>query len=86
MSTVSSADGTTIAFTREGQGPPLILVDGAMCSRAFGPMAKLAAQLTPALALAAAKHIPVISRLAVYEPPFIVDDTRPPMPDGFLAS
>jgi pimeloyl-ACP methyl ester carboxylesterase len=35
------------------------------------------------LALAAAKHIPVISKLVVYEPPFIVDDTRPPMPDGF---
>jgi pimeloyl-ACP methyl ester carboxylesterase len=134
MSTVQSADGTTIAFTREGQGPPLILVDGALCSRSFGPMPKLAAQLTSrftvftydrrgrgesgstppysperevddlaalialagdsvfvhgtssgaVLVLAAAKHIPVISKLVVYEPPFIVDDTRPPMPDGFL--
>jgi len=27
MNTVRSADGTTIAYTRAGQGPPLILVD-----------------------------------------------------------
>ena len=47
MSTVRSADGTTIAYTRAGQGPPLILVDGALCSRSFGPMPKLAGQLTP---------------------------------------
>ena len=135
MNTVRSADGTTIAYTRAGQGPPLILVDGALCSRSFGPMPKLADQLTPhftvytydrrgrgesgdtgpyaadrevediealvtlagetvylhgtssgaALALDAAKRLPAIGKLAVYEPPFIVDDTRPPMPDGFLA-
>jgi pimeloyl-ACP methyl ester carboxylesterase len=145
MSTVRSADGTTIAFTKAGQGPPLILVDGALCSRSFGPMPKLAALLTPhftvytydrrgrgasgdtlpyavgrevddiealvelagagegasgddggtvlvhgtssgaALALEAAKRIPAIGRLAVYEPPFIVDDTRSPMPDDYLA-
>ena len=47
MTTVRSADGTTISYTREGQGPPLILVDGALCSRSFGPMPKLAKQLTP---------------------------------------
>src|ERR1700759_4436660 len=47
MSTVRSADGTAIGYTRDGQGPPLILVDGALCSRSFGPMPKLAAQLTP---------------------------------------
>jgi pimeloyl-ACP methyl ester carboxylesterase len=38
----TSADGTCIAFERVGDGPPLILVDGALCSRAFGPMPKLA--------------------------------------------
>jgi pimeloyl-ACP methyl ester carboxylesterase len=135
MTTVRSADGTTIAYSRAGQGPPLILVDGALCSRSFGPMPKLAEALAPhftvytydrrgrgesgdtapyapdrevediealvalagetvylhgtssgaALALAATRRIPAIGRLAVYEPPFIVDDTRPPMPDGFLA-
>ena len=139
MNTVQSADGTTIAFTRAGQGPPLILVDGALCSRSFGPMPKLAAQLTPhftvytydrrgrgasgdtkpyapdrevddiealiaaasgaggmvlvhgtssgaALALEAAKRLPAIGKLAVYEPPFIVDGTRSPIPDDYLAT
>jgi pimeloyl-ACP methyl ester carboxylesterase len=38
---VASTDGTRIAFERHGAGPPLILVDGAMCSRSFGPMPKL---------------------------------------------
>jgi pimeloyl-ACP methyl ester carboxylesterase len=134
MTTVRSADGTVIAYTRAGQGAPLILVDGALCSRSFGPMPKLAKQLTPhftvytydrrgrgasgdtepyapdrevediealvalagdpvylhgtssgaALALEAAKHIRSIAKLAVYEPPFIVDDTRTPMPDDWL--
>jgi alpha-beta hydrolase superfamily lysophospholipase len=131
MNTVRSADGTTIAYTRAGQGPPLILVDGALCSRSFGPMPKLAEQLAPhftvdtydrrgrgdsgdtkpyspdrevedlealaalagdtvylhgtssgaALVLEAAKHIGSVAKLALYEPPFIVDDTRTPMPD-----
>ena len=40
MDTVRSADGTTIAFTRAGQGPPLILVDGALCSRSVRPHAR----------------------------------------------
>lgn len=134
MSTVRSADGTTIAYTRAGQGPSLILVDGALCSRSFGPMPKLAELLAPhftvytydrrgrgasgdtrpyspgrevedlealvalagegvflhgtssgaALALEAAKHIRSIAKLAVYEPPFIVDDSRAPMPDDWL--
>ncbi|HEY4392658.1 MAG TPA: alpha/beta hydrolase [Polyangia bacterium] len=42
MSQVTSKDGTAIAYERVGEGPPLILVDGALCSRAFGPMPKLA--------------------------------------------
>ena len=42
MSTVTSADSTPIAFERSGTGPALILIDGALCSRAFGPSAKLA--------------------------------------------
>lgn len=45
--TVTSKDGTTIAFERTGEGPALILVDGALCSRAFGPMRPLAALLAP---------------------------------------
>jgi pimeloyl-ACP methyl ester carboxylesterase len=42
MSHVTSKDGTTIAYERSGKGPALILVDGALCSRAFGPSPKLA--------------------------------------------
>jgi pimeloyl-ACP methyl ester carboxylesterase len=134
MSTVRSDDGTTIAYDRAGQGPSLILVDGALCSRSFGPMPKLAPLLTPnftvftydrrgrgassdtapyavqrevedlaavvteaggsalvygassgaALAVEAAKHLPAIERLALYEAPFIVDDSRPALPDDYL--
>src|SRR2546423_12645986 len=43
---VRSADGTDIAYTRAGEGPPLVLVDGALCHRAFGPSPKLAPLLT----------------------------------------
>ena len=35
METVTSSDGTTIAFERLGDGPPLIVVCGAMCDRAL---------------------------------------------------
>ena len=39
---VTSRDGTVIAYQQLGNGPALILVDGALCSREFGPMPKLA--------------------------------------------
>lgn len=42
MGRITSSDGTAIAYERLGAGPPLVLVDGALCSRAFGPMPKLA--------------------------------------------
>jgi pimeloyl-ACP methyl ester carboxylesterase len=45
MGRVTSADGTTIAYERSGSGPPVILVDGAMCYRASGPMRPLAEAL-----------------------------------------
>ena len=38
MPVVTSKDGTTIAYSVLGSGPALVLVDGALCSRAFGPM------------------------------------------------
>ena len=47
MTRARSKDGTTIAFERAGRGEPLILVDGALCSRSFGPMPKLAPLLAP---------------------------------------
>ncbi len=46
MPTAISADGTRIAYDRAGSGPALVLVDGAMCHRAAGPMRPLAALLT----------------------------------------
>ena len=47
MTHVRSKDGTPIAFERSGAGPALLLVDGALCSRGFGPARKLAALLAP---------------------------------------
>ncbi|MFI7588285.1 alpha/beta fold hydrolase [Spongisporangium articulatum] len=42
---VTSADGTTIAVEAVGSGPPVVLVDGAMCLRAQGPARPLAEAL-----------------------------------------
>lgn len=47
MQYVTSQDGTAIAYDTTGNGPALILVDGAMCYRGFGPMPELAALLAP---------------------------------------
>jgi pimeloyl-ACP methyl ester carboxylesterase len=47
MKHVTSKDGTAIAYEQAGQGQPVILVDGAMCYRGFGPMAGLSALLEP---------------------------------------
>lgn len=133
MSYVTSRDGTRIAYSAVGSGPALILVDGAMCFRASGPMGPIADALsadftvytydrrgrgesgdTPphsvdrevediaalvaeaggqafvfgissgaALALEAANRNAGIARLALYEAPFVVDDTEEPLPDDF---
>jgi alpha-beta hydrolase superfamily lysophospholipase len=37
--------GATIAFTKTGSGPPLIIVDGAFCYRENGPASELASVL-----------------------------------------
>jgi pimeloyl-ACP methyl ester carboxylesterase len=136
MNTVTSRDGTTIAYERSGDGPPLILVDGALCSRAMGPSRPLAKQLEryftvydydrrgrnesgdtapydvarevedlealiaeaggeayvygissgAALTLEAARRGAPITKLALYEAPVIVDDSRPPVPADFAAT
>ncbi len=133
MSEVRSKDGTRIGFDRTGDGPPVILVDGALCSRTMGPMEALAAQMSDrftvfrydrrgrgesgdtlpyavdreiedlaalidvaggsayvcgvssgaALALEAANRGLPIRKLVLYEAPFIVDDTRPPLLDDY---
>jgi pimeloyl-ACP methyl ester carboxylesterase len=45
MSQITSRDGTKIAFDEIGEGPALVLVDGAMCYRRVGPMPNLAKAL-----------------------------------------
>lgn len=51
MPTITSKDGTSIAYDRSGEGPAVILVDGALCFRTFGPMPGLAALLAPHLSV-----------------------------------
>lgn len=135
-STVTSKDGTVIAYSQIGQGPTLILVDGALCYRQFGPSQALAAQLAShftvimydrrgrgesgdiqpyaverevedlaalldavggtayvsgqssgaGLAIEAANRLPGITKLALYEAPFVVDDTGKPVTQAFLSS
>jgi pimeloyl-ACP methyl ester carboxylesterase len=135
-SRVLSKDGTAIAYERIGAGPLLILVDGALCSRAFGPMKGMAAELMSrftvltydrrgrgesgpgaepysvdrevedlealiaegggtaclfgissgaALALAAAARGLGIQRLAVFEPPFVVEPGGPALDAAWTA-
>lgn len=134
MNTTTSADGTTIAYDRIGSGPALVLVDGALCSRAQGPMPELAGLLqdeftvytydrrgrgdsgdtqpysperevedlaavvaeaggsayaygsssgAALLLRAAAAGVP-ITRLIAFEPPFVVDDSRKPIPADWV--
>lgn len=51
--TTVSHDGTRIAFTKMGSGPPVVLVDGAFCYRENGP--------TPQVAPLLAKHFTVFA-------------------------
>ncbi len=134
MRTVTSKDGTPIAYDQSGQGLALILASAASATRR--DEASLAAALAPyftvyaydrrargdsgdtrpyavarevedidalieeaggsaflfghssgaALALEAARLLPgKITKLALYEPPFFVDETHAPAPKGFAA-
>jgi pimeloyl-ACP methyl ester carboxylesterase len=47
MKKVTSKDGTQIAYNQAGSGPAVVLVDGALCSSAFGPMPSLVKLLEP---------------------------------------
>lgn len=53
MPTVSSADGTTIAYETTGSGPALILVDGASAHRSGGRSREIAAALAGRLTVVA---------------------------------
>lgn len=53
MQTIISKDGTKIACNKSGNGPTVILIDGAFCSMDFGPMPKLVPLLS--------KHFTVIT-------------------------
>ena len=46
MTTLTSADGTRIAYDIVGHGPAVILIDGAMCFRGGGPMRPIAEALS----------------------------------------
>jgi pimeloyl-ACP methyl ester carboxylesterase len=46
MNKVVSKDGTEIAYDKQGQGPAVLLVDGALGYRSFGPMPELAKLLS----------------------------------------
>ncbi|MFF4197797.1 alpha/beta fold hydrolase [Nonomuraea sp. NPDC001831] len=130
---INSADGTPIAYERAGQGPAVILVDGALSFRGSSINGGLAEALAPdftvytydrrgrgesgdtgpyaierevedlaalvkeaggpvrlygtssgaALALAAVQNGLPVERLALYEPPFVVDGTRAPVKDDY---
>jgi len=49
MDTITSHDGTTIAYDRQGEGPTLILVDGALSVHSAGGKSELAKLLAPHL-------------------------------------
>lgn len=132
MRAVTSQDGTRIVFDQSGEGPALILVNGALATRvdAVSVAAALAPYFTvyaydrrgrgdsgdtapyvvereiedleavlnvaggsafvfghssgATLALDAARALPrKIMKLALYEPPFVVDDTHASMPGDF---
>jgi pimeloyl-ACP methyl ester carboxylesterase len=135
METVTSGDGTQIAFDRIGEGPAVILVSGALGHRAFdqstGEVARqLAEQFTVFhydrrgrgdsgdtppyavereledieallaeaggsgslygsssggnLALKAAREGLSVTKLALWEPNFVVDQSRPRLPDDYV--
>ncbi len=74
-----SSDTTPFAVEREVEDL------GAVIGKAGGSASVYAISSGVALALEAANQGLPIERLALYEPPFVVDDSRPPMPDDYLA-
>lgn len=90
MNTATSSDGTTIAYRRVGAGPAIIYVSPAFSYRAFDPrMGQIAELLAPHFTAytydrrgrgESGDTAPyAITRPALYEPPFIVDDSCTPL-------
>ncbi len=76
---------TAIASDRSGEGPLVILMDGAFQHRAIdgagGIVLVFGAWLGGVLAVGG----PSITRLVLSEPALVVDDGRPPLPEGYMA-
>jgi pimeloyl-ACP methyl ester carboxylesterase len=85
---------TVLAYDRRGRGesgntePYAVEREiedlAAVIAEAGGPAFVVAGSSGGPLALDAAAQGVTISKLALYEPPFIVDDTRPPLPDDYV--
>jgi pimeloyl-ACP methyl ester carboxylesterase len=85
---------TVIAIDRRGRGdstdtPPYAIEReiedlAALIDAAGGSAFVLGHSSGAALSLRAAEAGVPIARLAVYEPPLMVDDTRPPIPDDYI--
>lgn len=135
--TVTSADGTVIAYSAWGEGDPIVIIDGATAHRATTPENAAVAELLADgfrvvnhdrrgrgasgdtapytverefedlaavidregggrpvtvfgwssgghLALNAAQAGVPVARLVLFEPPVVVDDSRPPLPDDYV--
>ncbi len=85
---------TVFAYDRRGRGdsgdtapyaPEREIEDiGALLDEAGGSAYLFGHSSGAALALEAAAHGLAVPKLALYEPPFIVDDSRPPMPADYV--
>jgi len=95
LATGLAADLTVVAFDRRGRGdstdPPPYSVEreiedlDALIGAVGGSTFVFGHSSGAVLALRAAATGLPITRLAVYEPPFIVDDTREPLPADYVA-
>jgi pimeloyl-ACP methyl ester carboxylesterase len=74
--------GDTAPYAVDREIEDLAAVIGAVGG---GPACVLGMSSGAVLALEAAAAGVAIQRLALYEPPFIVDDSRPPLPDNYVA-
>ena len=72
--------GDTAPYAKEREVEDL----GAIIEEAGGSAFVFAMSSGGALALDAASHGLDITKLALYEPPFIVEDSRPPLPEDYV--